>query len=144
MFFLVVSFLLVCALAHADTPPTRVGEAKNTCQKYTMCAAQTATGDCDDEQDGGGDEIVLDVFGRWSSFTFYGNQSIGSYSCVIHSNAYGHDVESGSYTLLSSTPLSSSNQTISLNGGNFGYIWVNCTTIATSVVVTLNACPASR
>jgi hypothetical protein len=109
-----------------------------------MCDVQTATGDCDVDKDGTGDEIVLNTFGLYSSFTFYGNQSVGAFSCVVHSNATGHDVESGSFVLLSSTPLSDGNPAITINGGNFGYIWMNCTSIATSVIITVNACPSNR
>jgi hypothetical protein len=109
-----------------------------------MCDVQTATGDCDVDKDGTGDEIVLNTFGMFSSFTFYGNQSVGAFSCVVHSNATGHDAESGSFVLLSSTPLSDGNPAITINGGNFGRIWMNCTSIATSVIITVNACPSNR
>lgn len=144
--FWILAFVLslACASAHADTSPTPIGDAKNTCQQFMMCDAQTATGDCDVDKDGTGDEIVLTTFGRWSSLTFYANLSVGAYSCVVHSNADGHDAQSGSYVLLSSTPLSSSNESISLNGGNFGVVWINCATIGTSATVTVNACPSSR
>jgi hypothetical protein len=109
-----------------------------------MCDAQTAAGDCDTNQDGTGDEIVLNAFGMFSSFTFYGNQSVGAFSCVVHGNATGHDAESGSFVLVSSTPLSDSNPSITINDGNFGRIWINCTSIATNVTITVNSCPSNR
>ena len=140
---LAICLSFVCAHAQADTAPIPIGDEKNTCQQFTMCAAQTLVGDCT-VLPASGDEIVLETFGRWSSLTFYANQSVGAYSCVVHSNASGHDAETGDFVLLSSTPLSGSNESISLNGGNFGYIWINCPTIGTSVTVTLNACPSNR
>jgi hypothetical protein len=111
-----------------------------------MCAAQTATGDCDANSDGTGEILVLPVFAKWSSFTFYSNQSVGApYTCTVHSNNNGHDAEAGDFVVISGGgALTDTNESISLNGGNFGFIWINCSAITTSVTITVNACPSNR
>ena len=138
----VCEWALAPALARADTEPALLNQ-NGQCAQFAMCAAQTATGDCT-VSPATGDERILNVFGKWSSFTFYGNQSVDAFSCVVHSNATGHDAESGAFVLISSTPISDSNKAITINGGNFGHIWMNCTSITTSATITVNACPGNR
>lgn len=145
MWFLVLFLTFVwqmvgVAPARADISPASI-KIYGQCVSFTLCNAQTVTGDCTS----GGDEIVLDVFGKWSSLTFFSNKSVGSpYSCAVHGNNDGHDAESGDFVKLNDTQLTATDEAISLNGGNFGHIWISCGTITTSVTITVNACPSSR
>lgn len=142
LLFLVLFLSFIYAGASlADTPASR-NKIVKTCHEYVLCSAQTATGDCT-VLPASGDEITLEVFGQWSALTFFSNQSVGNYSCHIHGNSSGHDDQSGDFVQLSTTAITESNQAISLNGGNFGWIWVNCSAIATSVTMTVNVCPAN-
>ena len=143
LLILFLAFVCVPAPMHADTEPALL-KAVGVCESRELCSAQTATGDCTVEP-ATGDELVLKMFGKYSSLTFFSNESVGApYVCDVHGNRGGHDAESGDFVLLTSTPLSDTNESISLNGGNVGHIWVNCSTITTSVTVTVNACPANR
>jgi len=137
---LALSFYI--APARGDTEPTFVRKV-NTCEEYIFCTAQTATGVCT-VSPASGDEVVLDTFGKWSSLTFYANESVGAFTCNVYGNNSGHDDQSGDGVLLTSTPMDATHEAISLNGGNFGHIWINCSAIATSVTITMNACPADR
>ncbi len=129
--------------ASADTSPSLLNKV-GQCASFTLCSAQTATGGCT-VNPASGDEIVLPVFGYWSSLTFFSNKSVGSpYSCAVHGNIDGHDAESGDFVKLNDTQLTATDKAISLNGGNFGHIWISCGTITTSVTITVNACPSSR
>ena len=140
---LFLAFACLPAPVRADTEPVLL-KAVGACESRELCSAQTATGDCTVEP-AGGDEIVLKVFGKYSSLTFFSNESVGApYACGGHGNRGGHDLESGDFVLLTSTALSDVNESLSLNGGNFGHIWINCSAITTSVTVTVNACPANR
>lgn len=135
--------LLSVIVSFADDPPVR-SRIINTCHEYTLCTAQTATGDCT-VLPASGDEVVLETFGQWSALTFFSNLSVGApYSCHVHGNASGHDAESGDFAQLTTVPLSDTNESTTLLGGNFGAIWVNCATITTSVTITVNACPSNR
>ena len=135
--------LFVTASAFADTSPTRLGDLSNTCGKFVLCGAQTATGDCT-VLPASGDEIVLETFSKWSSFTLYSNESVGNHTCHIFSNNGGHDAEPGDAIQISTTALSETQELITLNGGNFGFIWANCSAIGTSVYITVKACPSNR
>ncbi len=137
--FLLIGFALslVCAHAQADTIPDTVGVPRSHCIKKLMCDAETVTGVCTK----GGDEIVLEVLDKWTRFTFYANQSVGTpYSCHIYSNNLGYDAESGDGIRVTSSPLTEDDQAITLSNADFGFIWANCDTIETSVTITVNAC----
>jgi len=109
-----------------------------------MCNAQTLVGDCT-VLPASGDEIVLPVFAAGSSLTFFGNQSVGTpYNCNVHGNNTGHDAEAGDFIKLTTTPLSDTQESITLADGMFGHVWLNCSTITTSVTITVNVCPANR
>ncbi len=145
MWILAIFLSFVCAHAQADTSPTRIGEPKNTCQKFTMCATQTIAGVCDVDGDTTSDEIVLNVFGRWSRFTFFGNASTGTpWSCDVFGNNGGFDAEGGDGVQLNTTALTNLNESITLREGDFGFIWVNCSSITTNTIITVNACPSNR
>lgn len=140
---LVCAYALAPTHARADTPAIRIGEPKNNCQQFTLCNEQTATGVCT-VLPASGDEIVLKTFGMYSALTFFGNQSTGAFSCHIFGNVNGYDAESGDGVQLSTTAITESNEAISLNGGNFGFIWASCSAIGTDVILTVTACPSSR
>ena len=143
LLILFLAIACVSASVHADTEPALL-EAVGVCESRELCSAQTATGDCT-VQPASGDELVLKVFGKYSNLTFFSNESVGApYTCNVHGNRGGHDLESGDFVVLTTTAMSDTNESISLNGGNFGHIWVNWSTIATSVTITVNACPANR
>ena len=138
---LFLSFM--CVHAWGDTDPTRI-VTEGTCQKLTMCAAQTATGVCT-VLPASGDERVLRPFGRWSRFTFFGNESVDTpWSCDVFGNNTGYDLESGDGVQLNTASITNANESITVYNGDFGFIWINCSVIETSVTMTVNACPSNR
>jgi len=104
-----------------------------------MCDAETDLGVC--MNSGGTDELVLEVFDKWTRFTFYSNQSVGAkWNCHIFSNNLGYDVESGDGIQVTADPLTEDDEAITLSNVDFGFIWANCDDIDTSVTITVNAC----
>lgn len=140
---LILALSFISAPARADTEPTRFGTTDGNCNKYIMCAAQTATGICDTVGDGTGDEIVLVPYGKWSRFTFYSNESAAAHTCLVESNNTGWDADNDAI-VISTTALTATNDLITVFNGDFGALWINCSAITTSVTITVNACSSSR
>lgn len=133
--------LLICVEASADVEITR-SEVIRGCEKYTMCAAQTATGDCT-ALPASGEERVLRTLGKGSKLSFYSTQSVGDHICDVMSNDTGHDVLSGVGQKINAASLTESAMTLTLYGV-FDYIWVTCPTIVTSATVTVSICAGNN
>lgn len=131
------------APARGDTEAALV-TTNGQCAQHLMCDAQTATGVCT-VLPASGDERTLFVFGKWSRMTFFGNGSVGTpWTCDVMGNMGGYDAESGDGVKLNTTSLSNTQEAITLREGDFGYVWVTCPTIGTSVTITVSVCPSSR
>lgn len=133
-YLLAVVLALASFTAHADTNPKVVESMGEFGAIYTMCDAQTATGDCLDVK---GDEIVLQA-GAFKFLTFYSKQSTAStYTCDVMSNEIGHDAASGTGDDLTATAITEAAETTTLEGV-FGYIWVTCSAINADGNVTIS------
>lgn len=137
---LILALSLICARAWADTAPTRTSTV-GACGVFVMCLPQTIAGVCDIDGDTTGDKIVLSALG-YSKLTFFSNGSVDNpWVCNVFGNDSGYDAESGDGVQLNTTALSNTQEAITLAGGNFNRVWVNCSTVTTSALVTVHACP---
>lgn len=125
-------------VSNADVAPV-VLVSRHDCVKVEMCVAETDTGVCQV----GGDEVVFQPNFR-TSLTFYSDQGVGAYSCDMISNSQGHDAASGVGKQINSTSLTTSNPVITINGGVFDSLWIDCSAVGSQATVVLLACPASR
>ncbi len=135
------AFVALFGVASVQADETVSGTKFNSCRSYTMCAAQTATGDCT-ALPASGDERVVRTFGH-SQMTLYGMQSVGAYVCDVMSNDQGHDAASGVGFQVNTASLTDVSPILSING-MFDYIWITCPTIGTSATVTMLLCQSSR
>lgn len=132
--------LLVASPAYADVASSNTTTARGLafgCTERVLCSDQTATGDCVSES---GDEIVANL-GPYSELTFTGLKSSGSYSCDLMYNDQGHDAASGAGHQINTVSVSDEQPSITLSGGHFHYVWATCTEVASSVTMTVLACP---
>jgi hypothetical protein len=119
-----MAITMAAGMANADVAPTVIRDMGSVGVVYVMCDAEA-----DDDTDcGAADEIVADVAG-FSSITFYSTRSTATtYTCNVMSNALGHDAVTGDGFDVSATPLSDTQEAITLSGP-FSYVWVTCGTI---------------
>lgn len=127
--------------AQADVGATKL-VSETGCFTYVMCDDQTATGICT-ALPASGEERVASL-GFMSKLTFDGTQSIDAYSCDIYHSSIGPDAlaalgEAG--FKINTTSLSQTQETISFFG-LLKNVWISCTSITTSVYITLDVCPA--
>lgn len=140
--FTLFAFVALLGVAASQADETVSSVKFNSCRSYTMCDAQTATGDCT-ASPASGDERVVKTLG-FSTMTFYSMQSVGSpYACNVISNDQGHDAASGVGFQINTASLTNAAPILSITG-MFEYIWLTCPTIATSVTVKMLLCAASR
>ena len=133
--------LLYASVTLGDTEPALVRPGANKCEEYSVCTAQTATGACT-VLPASGDERVLDTFIKgFNSLTFFSHESVGNYSCDVFLSSNGFDASGGSGIKATSQSITQNNQGVVLAAAGFGHMWVQCATIATSVTMTVNACP---
>lgn len=131
------------SMAFADKAAVADIRLSDRCNSYVMCNAQTATGDCDANSDGTGDEISLFVGSR-SNLAFYADQGVGAYDCVVKSSSRNNDDSSGVGTTITTlstlTPTTPEVKFVNL----YRYLWVNCSAVGTQATVMLDVCPASQ
>jgi hypothetical protein len=128
-----LSFAALSARA-ADVAPAVELQA-NSCARFTLCSAQTATGVCKS----GSDNIVADLsaLGR---YTLYSTSSTASpYACQLFSNTTGYHATARSQ--VTSVGLSATTPILHYSGP-LDKTWVECSTITGgNVTVTAEVCP---
>jgi hypothetical protein len=138
---LLFSLFLLASPAWADNPPLNQqvfsGPAGIT-KVGTLCSAQTATATgCTGGP--GGDELVADLRG-FTSIALFSNQSTSAtYTCDAFVSDNGYDGDSGVGTDRTTTSLSNTQESVTIDGAT-GFLWIECTTITgNSVTVTFVA-----
>jgi hypothetical protein len=132
--------LMLPTMAWADRAPLDQKTLAHGAVTGTLCKAEVSTGDCAD-----GDEIVLDARGFQSITFFSGDSTDDTYACDVIMNATGHDAAAtaGEGQDITASQITDSNEILSI-AAPLGFLWVNCTTITTSVTITYVALPLTK
>jgi len=108
---------------------------------YIICNAETVDGICDGAGATAGDDTYVDV-SQFDRFTVFLEEAGGpTVTCEVYATdeilqAPAADMSSFTTNRINSVSMSDSQDSITF-GGDFGYMWVSCAGVATSVTVTL-------